>query len=168
MSSLDMSELVAAMISAGGPSCTDAREHRHLHAALLRLGETAGASAALPSLIGRPDADVGLRVHGVTHALWSLVAAGLLKVQERAGATDFVVNAAEMPAARRALMRLSERDRHAVYLAADFWARASTARKKRPSVAASSATARVVSDANCRQSAAPVRRQRAVSATSPA
>lgn len=77
MSQLGMSDLVAAMIAAGGPSCTDARDHRHLHAALVRLGEHGGS--ALPPLAGRPDADVGLRVHGVTHALWSLVGSGCSK-----------------------------------------------------------------------------------------
>lgn len=162
-----MSDLVAAMIAAGGPSCTDARDHRHLHAALVHLGERAGGSA-LPPLAGRPDADVGLRVHGVTHALWSLVGAGLLRVQERPGGADLIVDPAEVPAARRVLMRLSEQDRRAVYRAADFWACASTARKKRASAATSSVAARVDNAANCRQSAAPARRQRALNSTSPA
>jgi hypothetical protein len=167
MSPLGMSDLVAAMIAAGGPSCTDALDHRHLHAALVRLGEHVSGST-LPPLAGSPDADVGLRVQGVTKALWSLVGAGLLRVQERPGGADLVVDPAEVSEARRVLMRLSEQDRRAVYGAADFWACASTSRKKRPSAATSSAAARLDSAANCRQSAAPARRQRAVSSTSPA
>lgn len=163
-----MSELLAAMIAAGGATCTDAREHRHLHAALVRLGKAVEGSRSLPPLSGRPDPDVGLRVEGVTGALWSLVASGVLQVREHVGGADFVVDPNRLPAARRSLMRLGEPDRSAVYSAADFWACASTARKKLASARVSAAATRVVSEANRLQSAVPARRQRAVNVTLPA
>jgi len=168
MSSLGMSDLVAAMVAAGGPSCTDAREHWQLHAALVGLGERAVGSSALPPLAGSPDPDVGLRVEGVTRALWSLVGSGLFRVEERQGGADLIVQPDGLPAARRVLMRLGDADRDAVYLAANFWACASTARKNRASAAGSSVGTRDASEANCRQSTVPARRQRAVKASSPA
>lgn len=163
-----MSDLVAAMVAAGGPVRTDARAPRHLHAALVWLGEQQPSSAALPPLVGRPDPDVGLRVQGVTAALWSLAGAGLFRVSERPGGADLLVDEDALPWARRVLMRLSSDDCEAVYAAADRWASASTARKNSARAVSSPGVALRPSDLNCRQSTAPVRRQRAVSSTSPA
>lgn len=155
------------MIAAGGPSCTDSRDHWPLHAALVSLGECSVGSSAFPLLAAAPDPDVGLRVQGVTVALWTLIGAGLLRPVERPGGADLVVDEDALPKARRVLMRLSGPDRAAVYAAADLWARASTSRKNRASASASSGAARRSSDLNCRQSSAPALRQRADSSVSP-
>lgn len=162
-----MSDLVAAMIAAGGPSHTDVNDHRRLHRALVGLG-AAGGSAVLPALVARPDPDVGLRVVGVTRALWQLVESGLLTVQERPGGAELVVDESALPSARHVLMRLPEVERRAVYAAADRWASASTSRKKAARALVSPAALRLAREANDRQSAVPSRRQRAVSEKSPA
>lgn len=163
-----MSDLVAAMIAAGGPGCTDARDHRTLHAALVRLGEATAGSPSLPAMSRRPDPDVGLRVEGVTRAVWALVASGLLQVRERAGGATLVVACDALPEARRILMLLPDRDRTAIYAAADFWARSSTARKKSASAPTSPGAARLAREAKARQSVPLSRRQRAVKESCPA
>jgi hypothetical protein len=92
------------MLAAGGPACTDARQHRHLHAALVRLGHEVVGSTTFPSLESRPDPEVGLRIAGVTQALWSLVGNGYFRVWERPGGADLIVNEEALPSARRILM----------------------------------------------------------------
>lgn len=163
-----MSDLLAAMLAAGGPSCIDAREHRHLHAALVGLGKDGLRGAAFPSLDGRPDPDVGLRVSGVTPALWDLVGAGLLRVLERPGGADLMVEGAALPSGRRVLMRLRPTEQAAIYRAAGYWAAASTQRKNPASAASSPGGTWRSSDLNCRQVVVPARRQRAVRSIAPA
>jgi hypothetical protein len=140
-------------------------DHRLLHEALVGLGRARSGSSVLPSLAGSPDPDVGLRVPGVTAAVWSLVAAGLFEVREYPGGAKLLVSESGLPVGFRTLMRLGAADRAAVYDAAERWACASTARKNLPSAAVSPGAARRSSDLNCRQSTLSARRQRAVSST---
>lgn len=158
-----MSELIAAMIAAGGPTCTDARDHWPLHQALVRLGSDAPESASLPLLRSRPDPEVGRRVHGVTRALWDLVGCGLLCVDNSQDDVRFIVDTAELPRARRGLMRLDPQSQMVVYAAAERWALASTSRKNPANERESSVATRRRSDRYSRQVVEPSSRQRAVS-----
>lgn len=165
MSALGMSSLVSAMVAAGGPCRIDVRDHRHLHAALLSLSSDTGRSERFPALVGHPDAEVGLRVHGVTSALWSLTGSGFFNIERRDQGASFVACEEATPAALRELMRLSHSEREAVCRAAAVWAAAdSTSRKKRDRAMASSGETRRSRDLNRRQVRLPASRQRDVNA----
>lgn len=168
MSAIGMKELVAAMVAAGGPACTDARDHQPVHRALAWLARQGNLSGAFPDFELSPDPEVGTRVRGVTQALWALVGEGFFLVEDRPGRATFRLDPDRLPDARRVLMRLTVDDRTAVDHAAAIWTAAScTSRKKLRSAAASSGTRRV-RDANPRHSSAPGLRHAAVSLISPA
>jgi hypothetical protein len=169
MSVITMSDLLTTMVACGGPICIDARDHMPIHRALTWLANHCADASSISTFALTPDPEVGIRVRGVTQALWSLVSSGFFEVEESSGQAWFRVDPERLPQARRMLMRLSAEERAAIDHAAGIWAAAcSTSRKKVLSPDGSSADTRRVSDAMPRQSSASARRHAAVSLISPA
>jgi hypothetical protein len=83
-------DLIATMLCSGGPVRMDALNHRNLHRALcsffVEFGHVADGEIVL-----RPDPEVGVRVPGVTRALWKLCELGVIKATDRRGSAEFTV-----------------------------------------------------------------------------
>lgn len=143
-----MSNLLTTMMAVGGVEWLDARDHRLAHAALTGLSETASGAEVLASFdvprIWRPDPEVGLRVPGVTGALWDAVTTGSLQVVEHGPRAGFVLAAGRQAEARQLLSRLPAEQASEVYRVATDWAAASTSRntRARPSAPSTSGTRR--------------------------
>lgn len=90
MAGVGLKTLIAALITEGGPEHLDARNHRRLHETLVQLGRDL-PSETLPALSGVPDPEVGLRVRGVTRALWDMHAAGALYMYELGSTAEYRV-----------------------------------------------------------------------------
>lgn len=169
MSVLGMSDLLAAMVALGGPTCTDARDHRAVHEALVWLAQSDAPLEGLPPLRLSPDPEVGTRVRGVTEALWTLAGSGFFIVDEEPGRASFRADPARLTAARRSLLRVGQRERVMVGQAAGVWAAASSMpRKKRRTAVSSSTAARRASFRNSLQFSESACRQRADMRTFPA
>lgn len=139
MVAVTVSDLITAMAVSGGPSRFHARNHRPLHEALVYLNDHAGEN-----LLGGkpvPDPEVGLRVRGVTKALWDLCRTGFLSAEGVGQQTYFVV--ANRSDSRFCLgsMSINAHVARAIHLAADRWACSETRLKKSRQVAVSSSAA---------------------------
>lgn len=84
-------DLIATILCSGGPRWIDARDHRNLHRALRTFLVDCGPQVGRTGVAFRPDPDVGLRVPGVTKALWELCARGLITATDEPGAARFFV-----------------------------------------------------------------------------
>lgn len=137
------------MMAVGGVQRLEARDHRLAHAALRGLSQTASGAEVLSKFevprTWRPDPEVGLRVPGVTGALWDAVTSGALEVVEDGPHAWFVLAANREAEARRLLSRLPAEQASEIYRVATDWAAASTSRKTSTSasVASTSGTRRV-------------------------
>lgn len=149
MSKRGISHLLTTMMAVGGVSCIDARDHRLAHDAIRRLRDSADGLEALSTFNVRldwtPDPEVGLRVPGVTPALWAAVSAGRLTVTEGDHAATFDLTPKESTNARRQLSRLPAGIANAIYQTGTAWAAASTSRKSDARADTSSVDARRVS-----------------------
>ncbi|WP_143030154.1 hypothetical protein [Pseudonocardia oroxyli] len=105
MTRLVMPELLAAMLTCGGPSHFDVRDHRRLHESLVALwsdlADDPAARDLLPLQEPVPDPEVRWRFRGVTAALWKLNADRVLLTESAPGGAHFKVDhdAAECAAA---------------------------------------------------------------------
>lgn len=134
------------MMAVGGIVGIDAREQRAAHVALRRLRDTEDGRSVLVAfnveMDWSPDPEVGLRVPGVTGALWDAVKAGQLVVDYQDSTTAFVLATNETGRARRRLRELPAGMANAIYRTATDWAADSTSRKNVPSAAPSPARIR--------------------------
>jgi hypothetical protein len=121
MLGVDLSTLIAAMMASGGPNRIDARDHRHLHEALLRIGQDLPSSGFLPPLKGLPDPEVGRRVPGVTRALWNMNAIGALTVSESHQAAEYRAEFRRIKELSAAVEDLPEFVRTVIYRRAADW-----------------------------------------------
>jgi hypothetical protein len=169
MSVIRMSDLVSVMIASEGPRQLDARDHRRLHEALIRLADAVEPEAGLPSFQVVPDSEVGLRVQGVTRALWDLCTDGLLAVFEWPKGAQFVVRPERLPFVRQNVMLFQPEVQREIFLASKQWAHAvSTDLKKARIAASSSSPIRTLADGIPRQCATDSARHRAVNSIFPA
>lgn len=146
MSEKGISNLLTTMMAVGGVDRLDVRDHRLAHSAMRRLRETADGRKVL-SAFGisedwTPDPEVGLRVPGLTTALWDAVRDGTLTVAEEHTSADFVLAAKKTASARRRLSRLPVGLANAIYRTGTAWAAASTDLKKPASATSSSVATR--------------------------
>ena len=144
MSKRGISNLLTTMMAVGVVERLDARDHRLAHAALRRLGQTVSGAEVLAtfevSRTWRPDPEVGLRVPGVTGALWDAVTSGALQVVEDGPRAGFVLAPSREAEARRLLSRLPAEQASEIYRVATDWAAASTSRKTGASTLTASAS----------------------------
>jgi hypothetical protein len=135
MSEIGLSHLLATMMAVGGVPALDVRDHRLAHGAMLGLiyASDPGADAVLVRYHVRrntqPDPLVGVRVSGVTQALWDAVRDGLLVVRESSRSAHLQVNPEVESALRTQLMQLPAPESSEIYRIATAWAAASTSRK---------------------------------------
>lgn len=91
-----MSELLAAMLTCGGPASFDARDHRRLHESLMALWSDVSSDPAtcdlLPLHDPMPDPEVRWRFKGVTAALWTLNASRVLLADVAVGKAQYKVD----------------------------------------------------------------------------
>lgn len=132
MSAIAMSDLLLAMLASGGPDRLDARDHRRVHEALIGyLSEPMAPKdrELLPALETTPDPEVGVRLRGVTKALWRLHALGFLAAKEYDDHAEFELVFHERSDVVDAL---SAEARNKLQRRAEFWSIASeTDLKKR-------------------------------------
>lgn len=131
------------MMAAGGVPVLDVRDHRLAHRAVLGLinASTPAADAVLRRYrVGRltqPDPVVGIRVTGVTQAIWDAVRDRLLVVRESQRSAHLLVNPEVEPGLRTQLMQLPTGESSEIYRIATVWAAASTSRKNAAKAASS-------------------------------
>jgi hypothetical protein len=121
MSGVDLSTLIAAMMTRGGPDRIDARNHRHLHEALIRIGHDLPKNELLPVLKGLPDPEVGRRVPGVTRALWNMNMVGALTVFESCEIAEYRAEIGRLKSLADAVEALPEFVRATIYRRAEDW-----------------------------------------------
>lgn len=105
-----MFELLPLLLAAAQDTRVDAREHWRLHRALRAFDDRRGQMgsvgfAGVEPLSFRPDADVGLRVTGVTEALWDLIGSNTLMIAEDGDQSWVTLSADATPRVRAQLMR---------------------------------------------------------------
>jgi hypothetical protein len=127
MSKDGMARLVVAVMVSGGIHRLDLAQPRAAHAAVLaatvnRRGEFLAQRFDADPLSVTPDPQVGLRIVGMTQALWRAVALGLLC--PTGDSTEVVVTADAQAEAGRALCALTDEERDAVTVAGRYWATA--------------------------------------------
>jgi hypothetical protein len=153
MSKRGMTDLLLMMMAAGGVAALDVRDHRQAHEAIRRLRDRldqVGLTALAEFGIGvdwTPDPEVGLRVPGVTVALWDAAKSGALTVDETATPVAFVLSSAAALRSRRQLSKTPPEIARAIYEAGATWANASTSRKSDASSRVSSGRVRLSSRA---------------------
>lgn len=136
MSEIGLSNLLATMMAVGEVPALDVRDHRLAHRAVLGLldASTPAADAVVTRYhvrrLTQPDSLVGIRVAGVTQAIWDAVRDGLLVVHESQRSAHFLVNAEVEPDLRTQLMQLPVPESSEIYRIAEDWAAASMSRKK--------------------------------------
>jgi hypothetical protein len=135
MSEIGLSYLLATMMAIGGVPALDVRDHRPAHGALVRL-INASNPAADALLVRyqvrrntRPDPLVGVRVFGVTEAIWDAVRDGLLVVRESGRSAHLQVNPEVESKLRTQFMQLPAPESSEIYRIATAWAASSTSRK---------------------------------------
>lgn len=148
MSERGISNLLTTIMAAGGVRRLDARDHRQAHAALRRLLESEDGRAVLSAfdvnMDWRPDPEVGIRVPGVTKALWEAVGDGGLVVDEDGVSAEFVLADHRTASLRRELSRLPAGFASAIHRTGTAWAADSTSRKNVARAALSPAATRRV------------------------
>lgn len=144
MSKDGLTRLVVSLMVSGGVAAVDAAHPADAHAAVLRAVRLPGGEM-LSRVFGTevrtvPDPSVGLRVLGLTQALWRAVGRGWLEPRDGGGRALLVLSDA---AAKDLAADLSQLDRSqgcAVRQAGDAWARDSTCLKNSVSAFASPAS----------------------------
>jgi hypothetical protein len=144
MSKDGLTRLVVSLMVSGGVTAVDAAHPVDAHAAVLHAVRLPGGEM-LSRAFGMevrtvPDPSVGLRVLGLTQALWMAVCRGWLEPRDGGGRALLVLAAA---AAQDLAADLSQLDRSqgcAVRQAGDAWARDSTCLKNSVSAFASPAS----------------------------
>jgi hypothetical protein len=121
MSDVDLTTLIAAMMTGGGPDRIDARDHRPLHEALVRIGQDLPSNGLLPPLKGLPDPEIGRRVPGVTRALWNMNSIGALTVFESPQSAEYHAEVRRLKELAGAVDALPESVRAAIYRRAEDW-----------------------------------------------
>jgi hypothetical protein len=144
MSARGISDLLLTIMAAGGISSLDAREHSHAHRAFRALRDQGAAGAQVLSLFGvegpwKRDPEVGLRVPGLTAAIWSAAAEGDLETHEMTTHARYELSDTAARRGLRVLARLAPSEAAAVYRVGADWARRSTSSKKDARLAMSSA-----------------------------
>lgn len=138
-----LSRLVITVMGVAKIPAFYTRDLRDVHAAVLRAVSAPGAEyieARLTATVSVvPDPEVGLRVNGMTQAIWGAVACGWLEPFGRGRSFGFrLLDDADTPI-REAICALSTEERDAICQAGEAWVSASTARKKRARAAESPA-----------------------------
>lgn len=138
-----LSRLVVTVMAFGQIAQFDARDARDVHAAVLRAVGSPGAESLAARFDAKvsavPDPEVGLRVKGMTQAIWGAVARGWLEPVGKGLACGFrLLDDAHVPI-QVATRALSTRERSAIRQAGEAWAFASIARKNRAFAATSPA-----------------------------
>lgn len=141
MSKDGLSRLTVSLMVSGGVTAVDAAQPADAHAAVLHAVGLPGGEM-LPHVFGTevravPDPSVGLRVLGLTQALWEAVGRGWLEPRGVGGRALLVLSDA---AARDLAANLSQLDSvqcSAVRQAGDAWAAVSTCLKSSVSTFAS-------------------------------
>lgn len=135
MSERGVSELLTTIMVVGDVGGLDVRDHRLAHAALTRLRGSEEGMCVLQAfhvrLDWKPDPEVGLRVPGVTSALWHATNLGRLRVTTDEKQTRFVLSPSEVESARGRLTQLPSQLAEEIFRTATFWADSSTSRKNR-------------------------------------
>ena len=145
MPDLELSEVIALMLAAGGPRGQLVRVRWPLHKALRELHETAGRNGHR-SVLGsgwrlRPSADHGVEVVGADAAIRRLVDVGLLRSEGQLRQATYRVDDEAVVGWRRRLMTLDAEHVQLLQRAGTRWAAmASTAAKNRSAPARSSAS----------------------------
>lgn len=145
MSKEGLTRLVVSLMVSGGVTAVDAAHPADAHAAVLAAVRLPGGEM-LPCIFGAevraiPDPSVGLRVPGLTQALWGAVGRGWLEPRGVAGKALLVLSDAAVQDLAIGLGQLDEsQGGGAVRQAGDAWAADSTSLKNRANAFASSAS----------------------------
>lgn len=137
-----LTRLVVSLMVSGGVSAVDALRPADAHAAVLRAVEVPGGHM-LPHVFGAtvqtiPDPGVGLRVLGLTKALWEAVGRGWLEPCSGNGHAMLVLSEAAAVDPALGLSQLAPAQSDAVRHAGAAWAASSTSLKNTDSALASS------------------------------
>lgn len=151
MTAAGVQELVVALMTVGGPRSISATDHRKLHESLVYLDSCSSGEGKSVPLRLSPDPDVGIRVHGVTKALWSLVHEGVLSVSHIDYSPWFVVNDDRLPSSTALAALFSRRVWHNIHLAAQRWATSDTSANIDRQLASSSTETHLANDPIFRQ-----------------
>lgn len=133
MSKDGLTRLVVSLMVSGGVPAVDAVQPADAHAAVLNAIHLPGGDI-LPSIFGTevravPDPSVGLRVLGLTQALWGAVGRGWLEPHGRNGQALLVLSPAAVRDLGPGLRQLNKAQGDALHQAGDAWAMASTSLK---------------------------------------
>ncbi|GLW30030.1 hypothetical protein Areg01_29700 [Actinoplanes regularis] len=146
MSKDGLARLVVSLMVVGGVAAVDASRPLHAHAALLGAVKAPGGESLPPffsidEFRAVPDSGVGLRVVGLTQALWEAVGRGWLEPQGVGGRALFLLSDSAAQDLAGEIGRLNEAQSRALRQAGDAWARASTSLKNLLSALSSSGSA---------------------------
>lgn len=139
MSLNGLSELVVTIMAAGHVSALDAKNPRLAHEAIARLDDAGSLTSRSlldhfgVQVVSQPDPDVGLRVSGLTRALWDAVSQGYLRTHEDGTAAWFILEETALPAINRRMGKLPSGETECLQRVGADWAARSTRSKKRPS-----------------------------------
>jgi hypothetical protein len=140
-----LTRLVVSLMAYGGVAAVDALRPADAHAAVLRavhlLGGEVLPNAFATEVRAVPDPSVGLRVLGLTQALWGAVGRGWLEPRGENGHALLVLSTAAVRDLAPVLSQLDEAQSDAVRQAGEAWATASTSLKKTVSAFASPCSA---------------------------
>jgi hypothetical protein len=128
-----LTRLTVSLMVSGGVTVVDAAKPALAHAAVLHAIRLPGGEM-LPQVFGTevrtvPDPSVGLRVLGLTQALWGAVGRGWLKPSGMGGRALFALSGAAARDLEADLDRLNRAQFSAVRQAGDAWAADSTSLK---------------------------------------
>jgi hypothetical protein len=145
MSNEGLTRLVVSLMVAGRVAAVDAAQPADAHAAVLRTVRLPGGEL-LPTFFGTevravPDPSVGLRVVGLTRALWGAVGQGWLRPYGYEGLALLMLSAAAARDLEAEMSRLTDAQAHAVRQAGEVWAASSTSLKNLASAFASPVSA---------------------------
>ncbi|PFG49185.1 hypothetical protein ATK36_4323 [Amycolatopsis sulphurea] len=139
-----LTRLVVSLMVSGGVTAVDAAHPADAHAAVLRAVRLPGGemlSRAFDTEVRTvPDPSVGLRVLGLTQALWRAVGRGWLEPRDGGGQALLVLSDAAAKDLAADLSQLDRSQGSAVRQAGDAWARDSTCLKNSVSAFASPAS----------------------------
>jgi hypothetical protein len=128
-----LARLVVSLMVAGGVAVVDAAMPLYVHAAVLSAVESPGGDMLLRifgiEVHSVPDPSVGLRVRGLTQALWAAVGRGWLEARGGDGRALLVLSDAAARDFAVGLSQFDEVQSRAVRHAGDVWAASSTSLK---------------------------------------
>lgn len=144
MSRDGLTRLVVSLMVSGGVTTVDIRKPGNAHAAVLEAARLAGSKTLSRvfevEVRAVPDPSVGLRVLGLTQALWRAVDRGWLEPRAQDGRALLALSATASQDIAAALSQLDTQAGTAVRQAGDAWATDSTSLKKDDSAALSPAS----------------------------